>query len=166
MRKEIIRQEAIKYLNQSMQEEDYIDSAVFTMFDESLNRVTTKTELMKDFVKTCNEEMEKSFLRRNAIYLEIKDFIKLYNPRYITVETEEKQIILVADFEPTMYHIYDVKTHGKYPVRLIDGGCYLTEYTGDNVDECNDMGWFNLNTKEYNLFKSNLKEMELKWYRN
>lgn len=71
-----------------------------------------------------------------------------------------KQVKLLAtEFNPKKYHIYDVKTTGKHPVHLIEGGEYITEderYFGSA-----DMGWFFLNTKEYNLLKENLREMTI-----
>ena len=155
MEKTNVRQEAINFLNKSMDQDDYIGSAVFTLFEEALKDSDNKTKLTKTFVRYCNDELGRSYLIGDAIYTELKDFIKLYK------ETIKEVEILVAEFEPTMYHIYTVKTSGKYPVRLINGGEYLTEYSGD-LDQNNDMGWFNLNTKEYNLFKSNLEKMVIK----
>ena len=157
MEKTNVRLEAIKFLNNSMYEEDYIGSAVFTLFEEALQVSNNKTQLTKTFIQYCNDELGRSYLIGDAIYTELKDFIKLYKETVVQVDTEKIEI-LVAEFEPTMYHIYTVKTSGKYPVRLINGGEYLTEFEGD-LDQNNDMGWFNLNTREYNLFKANLKKM-------
>ncbi|MCM1130127.1 MAG: hypothetical protein NC310_00490 [Roseburia sp.] len=62
--------------------------------------------------------------------------------------------ILAAVYEPKKMHLYDVKTKGKHPVHLIEGGAYLTESEADFG--AGDMGWFFLNQKEYDYFKSNL----------
>lgn len=71
------------------------------------------------------------------------------------------QVTLVATiFERKKYHIYDCRTTGKHPVHLIEGGKYITEdkrYFGDR----GDMGWFFLNQREYDLLKSNMKEMTI-----
>lgn len=39
--------------------------------------------------------------------------------------------IIGAIFEPKKEHLYDVKTHGKHPIHLIEGGEVLTENEGD-----------------------------------
>jgi len=62
-----------------------------------------------------------------------------------------------ADFEPTKMHIYDVKTKGKHPVHLIDGGSYITE--DDRDFGTDDMGWFWLNQREYDYYKSQCREI-------
>lgn len=58
-------------------------------------------------------------------------------------------------------HPYDVKTTGKHPVHMIEGGEYLTEEDFDNGD--GDMGWFWLNAKDYDYFKSHLVEREVEY---
>ena len=68
--------------------------------------------------------------------------------------------IIGADFEPKKMHIYDVKTKGKHPVHLIEGGEYLTEDENDFGSA--DMGWFFLNQKEYDYFKSQCHEIILR----
>ena len=73
-----------------------------------------------------------------------------------------KQITIIgAEFDPKKMHVYDVKTKGKHPVHMIEGGEYLTE---DEMPESyyysgSDMGWFWLNQKEYDYFKSQCKEL-------
>lgn len=67
--------------------------------------------------------------------------------------------ILAAVFDPKKMHVYDVKTTGKHPVHLINGGAYITESEEDFDD--NDMGWYWLNQKEYDYFKSQLREVEV-----
>ena len=52
--------------------------------------------------------------------------------------------ILATEFKPTKMHIYDVKTTGKHPVHVIEGGSYITE-SEEVLDECSDLGWFFLN---------------------
>lgn len=79
----------------------------------------------------------------------------------LNLEEPKKKIILVANFDPKKMHVYDCKTTGKRPVRLIEGGTYITEYEGNDIDECGDMGWYYLNQKEYDYFKSQLIEVEL-----
>ena len=67
--------------------------------------------------------------------------------------------ILASVFDPQKMHLYEAPIRGKHPVHLIEGGEYLTEderYFGND-----DMGWFNLNQKEYEYFKSQLKEIEI-----
>lgn len=61
--------------------------------------------------------------------------------------------IIAADFEPKKMHIYDVKTKGKHPVHIIEGGELITE-DERVLDESSDLGWYWLNEKEYNYFKS------------
>ena len=68
--------------------------------------------------------------------------------------------ILAAEFVIKKLHPYTVKTTGKHPIHMIEGGAYLTE-DESQFDEAGDMGWFFLNTKEYNYFKSQLKEIEV-----
>lgn len=68
--------------------------------------------------------------------------------------------ILAAVFNNKKMHVYDCKTIGKHPVHMIEGGAYLTESEEDFGS--GDMGWFFLNQKEYDYFKSQLKEIEIK----
>lgn len=76
------------------------------------------------------------------------------------MEKAKKTItILATEFKPTKMHIYDVKTTGRHPVHVIDGGSYITE-SEEVLDESSDLGWFFLNQKEYDYFKSQLREME------
>lgn len=73
-------------------------------------------------------------------------------------ENEEAEII-GADYEPKKMHLYDVKTSGKHPVHLIDGGNVLTEDEG--CFGAGDMGWFWLNSREYDYFKSKCHKMKV-----
>ena len=68
--------------------------------------------------------------------------------------------VLAAIFDPKKMHVYDVKTQGKHPVHMIEGGEYITE-DERQFDESGDMGWFFLNQKEYDYFKSQLKIYEV-----
>lgn len=68
--------------------------------------------------------------------------------------------VLAAVFDPKKMHVYDVKTTGKHPVHMIEGGEYLTE-SEEVFNESGEMGWFWLNQKEYDYFKSQLKEVEI-----
>ena len=74
---------------------------------------------------------------------------------------EAFKTIMVAEFNPKKMHIYDVITKGKHPVRLIEGGDYITEYEGDDIDPRGDMYWYNINQKEYDYYRSQLKEVYL-----
>ena len=68
--------------------------------------------------------------------------------------------ILGAEFNPKKMHIYDVKTSGKHPVHLIEGGDIITE--DERVfDESSDLGWFWLNTKDYDYYLSQRKLIEV-----
>lgn len=75
-------------------------------------------------------------------------------------EKEENTIKFIgAKFNPRKMHLYDVKTTGKHPVHLIEGGEYITKDQRDFG--CADMGWFWLNEKEYQYFKSQCHEIEI-----
>ena len=76
------------------------------------------------------------------------------------VEDGTKKKILVCDWYRHI-HPYDVKTTGKHPVHMIEGGQYLTEEDFDNGP--GDMGWFWLNSRDYNYFKSHLEEKEVEY---
>ena len=65
-----------------------------------------------------------------------------------------------AKFDPKKMHVYDVKTLGKHPVHMIEGGEYLTEDERE-FNPCGDMGWFWLNQKEYDYFKTQCKEIAI-----
>lgn len=67
--------------------------------------------------------------------------------------------IIGADFDPKKMHVYDVKTTGRHPVHLIDGGSIITE-DDRSFEQSGDMGWFWLNQKDYDYFKSQCKEMD------
>lgn len=69
--------------------------------------------------------------------------------------------IMAAEFEPKKMHIYDVKTKGKHLVRVIEGGDYITEYDGEDINPSGDLYWFYLNQKEYDYYRSQLKEVYL-----
>lgn len=73
----------------------------------------------------------------------------------------KKKKILVCDWYKHIYP-YDVKTKGKHPVHMIEGGSYLTEEDFDNG--CGDMGWFWLNSRDYDYFKNHLEEKEVSCY--
>lgn len=66
--------------------------------------------------------------------------------------------IIGATFDPKKMHIYNVKTKGKHPVHLIEGGSYITEDERD-FDHSGDMGWFWLNQRDYDYFKSQCREI-------
>lgn len=68
--------------------------------------------------------------------------------------------VIAAIFDPKKMHVYDVKTTGKHPVHLIEGGEYITEST-ETFNEGGEMGWFYLNQKDYDYFKSQLKEVTI-----
>ena len=74
----------------------------------------------------------------------------------------KEKTIKATIYDPKKYHIYSVKTTGKHPIHMIEGGDYITEdKTVFNV--VSDMGYFWLNKKEYDLFKSNLKDVTIKY---
>lgn len=90
--------------------------------------------------------------------------INPYNKVILAKEPKEepkKNTILAAIFDPKKMHVYDVKTTGKHPVRLIEGGNWITESESEELDERSDMGWYWLNQKEYDYFKSQLIEVEI-----
>ena len=67
-----------------------------------------------------------------------------------------------AIFEPKKMHPYVVTTKGKHPVHLVAGGEYITEDERSFDTDSSDMGWFCLNQKEYDYFKSQCHEIEYK----
>ena len=76
------------------------------------------------------------------------------------MEKRETVTFIGAEYEPRKMHIYDVKTKGKHPVHLIEGGSYITE-DERQFDPSGDMGWFWLNQREYDYFKSKCKEITI-----
>lgn len=75
-------------------------------------------------------------------------------------EKEENAINFIgAIFDPHKMHVYDVKTSGKHPVHLIEGGEYITEDERDFGSS--DMGWYWLNQKEYDYFKSQCHQITI-----
>ena len=57
-------------------------------------------------------------------------------------------------------HPYTITTsRAKHPVRMIEGGQYLTEDMSE-TDPQSDMGVWGLNKKDYEWFKSHLEEIE------
>lgn len=83
-------------------------------------------------------------------------------PRNPEPKDEKAVSFIGAEFDPKKMHPYDVKTHGKHPVHLIEGGSYITEDNTTQFDPCGDMGWFWLNEKEYQYYKSQTREITLK----
>lgn len=77
-------------------------------------------------------------------------------------EKEENTTSFVgAEFNPQKMHVYDVKTSGKHPVHLIEGGEIITE--DERVfDESSDLGWYWLNEKEYQYFKSQCHKIQIR----
>ena len=107
---------------------------------------------MKKLVLSKSESQE--LLENCSVEIERNNF-PIHIEKKITTKT-----ILAAKFEPTKMHIYDVKTTGKHPVHMIEGGEYLTE-DETIFNEYSDMGWFFLNQKEYAYFKSQIKEVTI-----
>lgn len=68
--------------------------------------------------------------------------------------------IKAAVYDEKKMHPYVVKTKGKHPVHMIEGGEYLTE-DQTVFDESSDMGWFWLNQRDYDYFKSQLKDVTI-----
>jgi hypothetical protein len=74
----------------------------------------------------------------------------------------KEKTIKATLFDPKKFHPYSVKTTGRHPIHMIEGGDYITE-DKTVFDECSDMGWFHINQKEYDLFKSMLKDVTIKY---
>lgn len=89
----------------------------------------------------------------------MKYLIELF--KVINTNVGDSTLVFIgAQFEPSKMHIYSVKTTGRHPVHIIEGGDIITE--DERVfDESSDLGWFWLNQKEYNYFKSQCKEINL-----
>lgn len=73
----------------------------------------------------------------------------------------KKVIIKGTEFDTKKMHPYDVKTTGKHPIHMIEGGSYLTEDKRDFGMGTGDMGWFFLNQKEYEYYKAHEKDIEV-----
>ena len=87
--------------------------------------------------------------------------LKFKGEKLVNVFTVDDPVkVIGAEFEPKKMHIYDVKTTGSHPVHLIEGGDVITE--DERVfDAASDCGWFFLNTKDYEYFKSKCKEISV-----
>ena len=76
----------------------------------------------------------------------------------IAMSNKKTRKVLVCDWYGHIYP-YDVKTTGKHPIHMIEGGTYITE---DDFDfGSSDMGWFFLNQRDYNWFKNHLEEKDV-----
>lgn len=106
----------------------------------------TEEELQKILDEEVDVDVETDNI---TIYFDkdIKEVCKKIGRPYMVHE------VYCAIFDPKKMHIYDVKTTGKHPVHLIEGGEYITEDDRE-FDPCGDMGWFFLNQREYEYFKS------------
>lgn len=71
-----------------------------------------------------------------------------------------KVTIKGAIFDTKKMHPYDVKTTGKHPIHMIEGGKYLTEDERE-FSPGGDMGWFFLNKKEYEYYKAHEVDIEV-----
>jgi len=67
---------AEKYLLECMTRESFEDSAVYILFIEAVLDNTSKTDLLKKYRSYCNLELDKEYLRSDAIYSELKCFIQ------------------------------------------------------------------------------------------
>ena len=76
------------------------------------------------------------------------------------MKTTIKATEMYQDGKQVMYP-YTVKTKGKHPIHMIEGGLYLTEDKRDFGEQNGDMGWFHLNEKDYQYFKNNLQDIEI-----
>lgn len=101
-------------------------------------------------------EYESNLTYKNKYYE-----VNYYMPQEIKIK-KIKDSFIGCEFEPKKMHIYDVKTHGAHPVHLIRSGEYITEDTREFNNDNGDMGWFWLNTKEYNYYKSKARKIEIK----
>lgn len=71
--------------------------------------------------------------------------------------------IVVCDWGKVHIHPYAiVSSRAKHPVRMIEGGQYLTENMDVKVEPQGEMGVWGLNQKDYATFKKNLTEKEIK----
>lgn len=52
-------------------------------------------------------------------------------------------------------------TRAKHPVRMIEGGYYLTEDMDSEFNPQSEMGIWGLNARDYEWFKNNLIEVEV-----
>ena len=107
-----------------------------------------------------------SFTQMNVIALITdKEYLKtIADTLHVVLEEEEKEIhtknMMVAEYDSKKMHIYDVKTTGKHPVHMVEGGLYLTE-DETIINQQGEMGWFWLNETDYNYFKSLIKEVAI-----
>lgn len=69
--------------------------------------------------------------------------------------------ILACDWYGHIYPYYIKTQRAKHPVHMIEGGKYITEDM-EPTDPTSDMGVWGLNAKDYEWFKANLKEVEVK----
>lgn len=74
------------------------------------------------------------------------------------MSSKKTKKVLVCDWYGHIYP-YDVKTTGKHPVHMIEGGTYITEEDFNNGSS--DMGWFFLNQRDYDWFKNHLEEKDV-----
>lgn len=72
----------------------------------------------------------------------------------------KKVKMLVCDYEALGLHPYIVLTKSKHPVHMIEGGNYITEDERP-TNPASDMGYFGMNQRDYEIFKANLKEVEI-----
>lgn len=131
---------------------------------------------MKNLVLTNEETKTLKYwgvveITRNGFNM-LVEYDEIYEDYRITIINPYKKVclakepkrnvkkVLAAVFDPKKMHPYDVKTTGKHPVHMIEGGEYLTE-SEEIFNEGGEMGWFWLNRKEYDYFKSQLKEVEI-----
>lgn len=70
--------------------------------------------------------------------------------------------VLAANIMEVKINPYTItSSRAKHPVRMIEGGMYLTEELDREYSVGGDMGIFGLNAKDYEIFKANLKEVEV-----
>jgi len=101
-------------------------------------------------------------LLNKVVYSISSTHIDSINMLVICIKEDENILptknMMVAVYDSKKMHIYDVKTSGKHPVHMIEGGQYLTE-DETIINQQGEMGWFWLNEKDYNYFKSLVKEV-------
>lgn len=110
-------------------------------------------KIVRNGLDICVEKDEDYYNGYRIAIINPYDKVELTEPKKLAINE-----VYGAVFEPKKYHPYDVKTSGKHPIHIIDGGDYITE---DDREFCGDCGWFWLNEKEYQYYKSQVKKIVL-----
>ena len=93
MNKTLLIQKSTEYLNEIMEEQDFIYSAIYTLYLEAIeNGGNSKTAIHKVFVKYCNDELGRAYLINDCIYGELKCFLSSYKETKV-----ENDVLKVKD---------------------------------------------------------------------